>query len=106
MYGYNTIQCLNREYQLRTSLRKRGTGYHNKDIPKTSLIKTYFFCHPHPIYFRNVLHCFNKNSVFKKNYFCSSPKNYGVSSWGGRWGLDGNGHGKGGQKFPFYRGHP
>jgi len=22
-----------------------------KDIPKTSLIKIYFFCHPNPIYF-------------------------------------------------------
>ena len=40
-----------------------GVGYHNgdtgegikvKDIPKTSLIKTYVFFHPHPIYFLNV----------------------------------------------------
>ena len=64
----------------------------NNDIPKTqnffTVIKTYFFCHPHPIYFKmyrvrgcdhhgksslkqwNIaLDSVNKNKIFQKNSF-------------------------------------
>jgi len=38
------------DHPFRTSSWK-GEGYHNGGVPKTSLIKTYFFYHPNPIYF-------------------------------------------------------
>src|SRR6218665_838835 len=58
-----------------------GKGYHNVDMGrwsklirsspkhKTSLIKTYFFCCPYPVYFQNVLASVNKSNIFQKSSF-------------------------------------